>query len=178
MKFNVTYTTSSLAKNIVSEAATGANALAELNKEIPNEIWQIIFLQFTYLYLHLADRFFFGKTEENVRRAVCKKLDDETFQIILDSLKNLPTTKVNEYREENLANYYASVNIFTNYKKLHPEKNELLKNTLFWEFGKIIASISSKNMNPADATLASTQVMKSLGRLNLKEFVKQYEASI
>ncbi len=93
--------------------------------------------------LHLMDRISYSK------------LGVEERAEFMDALLIAIHSELQPPIHSQLEHLYNSRNVFySGFRKLYPEKNENLKGTLFWEFGKSVGTIYG-NSNPVAITEAS-----------------------
>jgi hypothetical protein len=142
------------------------------SKEVTDEQWFVIYFEILYLFLHLTDRYAFGKLEEPKRDKILSKIEDKSIDISLGTMnKNMPYDLRRQLTIECRTNFYYFVEEFSYYKRLIPDENESPKETVLWEFGKRISSLVSVEYDIAIITLCTDLAIEGWGNLKIHEFI-------
>jgi hypothetical protein len=134
--------------DITGEAvpALASKLLGEVASD-KEQLLSAIMVETTTLGLHLTDRIAFerlGAERRTMFMNALLPLVNEKLQPLAGSLFHVT--------------YNARNTFYGSCRKLFPEKGENLQGTLFWEFGKTMASVCSRN-NPAAVTKATAFAM-------------------
>jgi len=166
-----------------SEAAEAIRHLVENKNIVENkrdlthtEYWSIL-LEFIYLYLHLTDRFAvnYGINEGDRRKLIILLADMSINSAVEIYCQDFPEDTKENIKEEYKYNFDISLMEYSKCKKLFPEKvEESSKDTLFWEFGKNIATLLGQvNIVTVMAAhdIASDTLIKR--KLDIMSFIKK-----
>lgn len=147
---------------IANESAPYAvkELVGEERADASGELISPITLELLILGLHLTDRMAFSK------------LGAANRTVFVDALLPAVQRQLNSALQPRVEALYNTRNMFYGgFRNLYPDKakNEILKGTLFWEFGKSLGAIYA-NSNP----IAITQV-SALGMTIMQSVVDSYE---
>jgi hypothetical protein len=109
-------------------------------------------VQTTLLSLHLADRLVLMHLGAPAQREFMDALLPATKRLLGPILGPMYDLSFQELSFQEL--YNASQEFYASFPKLVPDKNESVKGTLFWEFGKTVAAAYAED-NPAAVMMAS-----------------------
>jgi len=139
---------------------------SELFRDIANDIkedydekkyWEIA-IEFQFFFIHRTDRLAFEVLGAQKRSLFINSLIEETCNFTLKNAINKPKSK-NEELKNMLLEYFDRLNArnikYANYKKIFPEGSDTPKDTLLWEFGKLISNVvcGSDNILIVDASI-------------------------
>ena len=140
------------------------------------EYFSILF-EFIYFYLHLTDRFAFGHMNEEQRGSLMIELEELSITVAVDAVcLGWPEDKKERIKEECMGNFHISVAEYSKCKKWLPEKGEGAKDTLLWEFGKIIAKLAEQEHAIIFNLTVAQTVTNSLKDLDIKTFINRVKA--
>ena len=157
-------------KNLVENDKT-----REFKKNIDDKDWFSILFEFIYLFLHLTDRFAYGRMGDNYRHVIMKALEIQCIYGSVDVIcPGWPENTIEKIKQECMENNYSFVEEYSNYKKLFPEKDESSKGTLFWEFGKNIAKLAKAHEQDFLYITTAVQLATySFKELNIGSFINK-----
>lgn len=133
-----------LLRALVSEESTESN----------NELIAPLSLEMFMFGLHLTDRIAFDRLGPTNRT------------LFMNALLERVQNKLKPPLDSQLHSFYnLRIVFYARFPKLFADKDDNLKDTLFWEFGKALSAIYAFN-NPVAIVKASTVGMEFLGALN------------
>lgn len=161
------------ATKLLKRAMEDADTIRKTNNEINDVQWFSILLEFVYLYLHMTDRIA-SELLNNEQRGLLNKWLAE---VVIDSVvyavcKDWESNRINGIKQDCWKNFYTAMEEYSRYKKLFPEKDEGTKDTLFWEFSKLIANYAGCKDNIGFFFDCQFIVIDSLKYIDIKSFVK------
>jgi hypothetical protein len=132
-----------------------------------------IFVEVSIFYLHFVDRVAFQYLEKKTKEFFMDNLFIELSKRILDSFKESPQSQlifnslfINMSNERQIE--------YGKYKNILPEKDENMRDSLFWEFGKKICSILKKEEDLHLMMLIQIYLTKPLIEvLNVPDLLKE-----
>ena len=111
--------------------------------------WDNAFHEFVFLFLHVTDRLAFEYLSTEQRSTFMYKLLVHVFFTLNVELK----PKEPELRKKDSDAFITTNNErqqnYAQYKKMFPQKNESVADTLFWEFGEFISNILTDEQKDA-----------------------------
>ncbi len=176
--FRVDYTARILGRSIEASNAirrmVEEEGLEQERQPLKDSEWFLIMFEFVYFYLHLTDRYAFGRMDEKRRGELMTGLEDLLIRNAVDTvLPKGPEDENEMVREMCLQTFRSRVEEYSKYKKLHAEKDEGLKNTLFWEFGKVIAKLAGGEGKASYIMPIVGIAIGSLEHLDIPSFVEK-----
>lgn len=147
----------------------------EQNKQgLSDTEWLSIVFEFIYFYLHLTDRFAFEHMSEEQRAVLMTGVERICISSAVNAVcRGWPKDKKEKIKEECMENFHISMQEYSKYKKWLAEKGEGTKNTLFWEFGKMIAKLAGREMDARYIMLSVKIAIDSLKDLDIKSFIEK-----
>jgi hypothetical protein len=160
----------------LKQLLTGLNSIAdeaefELNilKAADDLEIRDVFCEIACFYLHFVDRYAY------------KVLGEKKRNVFIDTLfAEFPKALLRIFGKENakwIDRVFTTlldsrITQYSNYKKLIAEQNESEKDTLLWEFGKIVAEEVGMPKNPIFILQLTTIILESLEPLKLRDLLK------
>jgi len=167
--------------SIFKQAAEGVDAIRKLaeDKSVEQDKyglgsleWMKVFFEFQNFYLHLTDRFAFGRLDEQKRGKVMTELERVSIDTSVETIcKDWPRDKIANIKKECMDNFLVSMQDYAQYKKLFPDEGQGPKDTLLWEFGKQIASLSGRPFDMAFIIAGVELASKALTELDINSFI-------
>lgn len=147
----------------------------EQNKQgLSDTEWLSIAFEFIYFYLHLTDRFAFEHMNEEQRAVLMTGVEKICISSAVNAICHEWAGDLKEKtKKECMENFYVSMQEYSKYKKWFAEKGKGTKNTLFWEFGKVIAKLAGRENDIRYVTFCIEIVINSLKDLDIKSFIEE-----
>jgi len=138
---------------------------SDFNK-VGDKEFSLINFEFIYFFLHLIDRLAFNSDIKN-RGEIMSALEEQTISTIINVLceKRFDPQKIEQIKTERFNIFHNSVKEYSQYQKWFPDKDEGMKDTLFWEFAKNICELSGNKDDIAVNLMATKYVSESLPEL-------------
>ncbi|TKJ42572.1 hypothetical protein CEE37_02465 [candidate division LCP-89 bacterium B3_LCP] len=150
------------------------NDISSEGKKTRDEKWFKVLLEIIYFYIHLTDRFAFGLWDEETRDSVMTDIVEGTIPIVAEQIcQEWPEEMVDKIKQECMDNFVNAMKEYGSYQKLSAKKDEDLKDTLFWEFGKNVANLTEEWPNPASIIRIEGIVTISLKELDINSFIEK-----
>lgn len=136
----------------------------EMHYASDKKVSNAIFIETFLLYLFMCDRLSF------------EEFGPEKRSIFVDvlTLEFLKTLKIGaEVTSKIYEHYDLRASQYTQYKKLFAETNEPLRDTLFWEYAKIISEIVAKGKFSDILIPASTEASLGILHLDIRDLIQK-----
>jgi len=136
--------------------------------------WLSIVFEFIYFYLYLTDRFAFEHMNEEQRAVLMTGVEKICISSAVNAIcHEWPEDLKEKTKKKCMENFYVSMQEYSKYKKWFAEKGKGTKNTLFWEFGKVIAKLAGREMSARYIMFSVITVTNSLKDLDIKSFIEE-----
>lgn len=138
-----------------------------------------VLLEFVYFYLHFTDRCVFGHVvvkyiDEKQRGSLMTELEKRCINSAVDfAFFGLPESPKEKIKQKSFKNFKTRQREYGKYKIYFTEKSEVLKDTLFWEFGKNIRKLVGRDRDPGLAHLCMEITAEGIRDLDPKSFVEK-----
>ena len=162
------------------------NYLADLEKdetskrELGATEYCEILLEFVFFLLHFTDRCIFweivglGYMNEEERDILMMELEERCINSAVDygffGLAESPKHKIKDLSFEN---FNIRIKEYSKYKKNFPDKDEGLRDTLFWEFSKNVAKFVGREPDPVLKLICTKVAVGALVDLDPKSSIKK-----
>lgn len=168
---------SSYSTALFKKSAEAAKLIRDAKNEtskMNDEEWMKVFFEFLYFFLHLTDRDAFEVLDERKRDSIMSKLENLTIPLAVQTIcQDWPGDMIKKVQSECTHNFNVSMDEYAKYKKWFPEKDEVMKDTLLWEFSKNIACFAGEEYSPAFIMMATEIAVKSYIDLVKTGFIKK-----
>lgn len=146
----------------------------KFSREVPDTYASLfVMLEFAYLYLHMTYRMACVYLDMEPINLLMKELEVRCISAIIDyALFGLPVNAKSKLKKQAFDGFHVRWNEYCKYVKAFPQKDEGAKDTLFWEFGKIIAELAGLEKKLACNHACNTLAVKVLEDLETKSFIK------
>ncbi|MBN2376696.1 MAG: hypothetical protein JXD22_09855 [Sedimentisphaerales bacterium] len=141
-----------------------------------------ILMDFITLFLHITDRFLFqefaetGSTGLELRDELMDELVERCINSALDFCWfGFKEDVKQEYKKSSFMIHNARMKKYSKYKQLFAEKDEGLKDTLFWEFSKNICSLVENQHNIGLMQLCIKVAVDALAEIDPKSLANNIE---
>ncbi|MDD3627163.1 MAG: hypothetical protein PHV06_07575 [bacterium] len=168
-------------KKVVKHSYDDSQEILEWSKkninpsiEINDTIWFQNVLSFVFFYLYLTERYALGNLSEELIKEFIPALEEVTLGFAIDVIYS--ESEIDPVKKEKIYNH--SVNTFIVFKRrnkkfniLIPEKSELLKDSLIYDFTK---SVSMKFIHKSDEDFQAhigKLLIKSLQDIDFNNFI-------
>ena len=128
---------------LLKHAVENADTIRKSNSEINDVQWFSIFFEFIYFFLNMIDRTASDLLNNEQRGLLNKSLAEVMIDVAVDAIcKGWGTDRITGVKQDCWKNFYITMEKYNRFLKFIPDKDEGTKDTLLWEFSKIIAHSS------------------------------------
>ena len=169
----------SFASEIYRNSIKAAESIRELarqdkeNKKFSDEAWVFIIFGFINFYLHVTDRIAYDEINTEQRSALIKKMGVHSISSAAEGVcHSWPEAAKSEFKNKMLHTFEGDIEKYSQYKKFLDPND--LKESLLWEFGKVISSLATKSRDDAMYIMATQDIVtQHLKDMDIKSFIKK-----
>jgi len=148
---------------------------SEFSTEVPDTYASlVVLLEFVYLYLQMTYRMACVDLDVELVKPLMTELEPRCISATIEyALFGLPEDAKSKIEEQAFDEFYARMDEYCKYVNAFPQKDESAKDTLFWEFGKIIADLAGLEKRLACNYACTKLAVQALKDLDTKSFMKK-----
>jgi len=133
-----------------------------------------VLLEFVYLYLQMTYRMACIDLNVEFIEPLMTELEQRCISATVEyALFGLSKDVKSKIKQQAFDGFYARMDEYCKYVKAVPQKDEGAKDTLFWEFGKIIADLTGLDKRIACNYACTKLAVQSLEDLDPKSFMRK-----